>query len=166
VTEWMRALAGRAGPLLPAARKFLHTHDPDFADDFDFSDDNELRTNRFFDYDKAVENYRVLADSERFAKSEDPDMDERRQGALINAAKILEYQQEYRRAAEYYQRAAEMLDSGNAREVSIQAEKMTTVIRLLNEEYFVAVALRPDGNYGKARFLLRTQGSKLLTELS
>ena len=63
-------------------------------------------------------------------------------------------------------RAAEMLDSGNAREVSIQAEKMTTVIRLLNEEYFVAVALRPDGNYGKARFLLRTQGSKLLTELS
>ena len=63
-------------------------------------------------------------------------------------------------------RAAEMLDSGNAREVSIQAEKMTTVIRLLNDEYFVAVALRPDGNYGKARFLLRTQGSKLLTELS
>lgn len=63
-------------------------------------------------------------------------------------------------------RAAEMLDSGHAREVSIQAEKMTTVIRLLNDEYFVAVALRPDGNYGKARFLLRTQGSKLLTELS
>lgn len=62
-------------------------------------------------------------------------------------------------------RAAEMLESGNAREVAIQAEKMTTVIRLLNDEYFVAIALEPDGNYGKARFLLRTQGQKLLSEL-
>ncbi len=62
-------------------------------------------------------------------------------------------------------RAAEMLEAGSAREVAIQAEKMTTVIRLLNDEYFVAVALRPDGNYGKARFLLRTQGAKLLNEL-
>lgn len=62
-------------------------------------------------------------------------------------------------------RAAEMLESGSATEVAIQAEKMTTVIRLLNDEYFVAVALRPDGNYGKARFLLRTQGSRLLSEL-
>lgn len=61
--------------------------------------------------------------------------------------------------------AAEMLESGATREVSIQAERFTTVIRLLNEEYFVAVALRPDGNYGKARFLLRTQGSRLLSEL-
>jgi predicted regulator of Ras-like GTPase activity (Roadblock/LC7/MglB family) len=62
-------------------------------------------------------------------------------------------------------RAAEMLETGVAREISIQAEKMTTVIRLLSDEYFVAIALRPDGNYGKARFLLRTQGTKLLNEL-
>lgn len=63
-------------------------------------------------------------------------------------------------------KAAELLEAGGAREVSIQAEKLTTVIRLLNEEYFVAVTLTPDGNYGKARFLLRTAGSKLLSELT
>ena len=40
------------------------------------------------------------------------------------------------------------------------------MIRVLNEEYFVAVTLRPDGNYGKARFLLRTASSKLLSELT
>lgn len=62
-------------------------------------------------------------------------------------------------------RAAELLEAGSAKEISIQAEKMTTVIRLLSDEYFVAVTLRPDGNYGKARFLLRTQGGKLLNEL-
>jgi predicted regulator of Ras-like GTPase activity (Roadblock/LC7/MglB family) len=62
-------------------------------------------------------------------------------------------------------RAAELLDAGAAREVSIQAEKMTTVIRMINDDYFVAVALRPDGNYGKARFLLRTAAPKLASEL-
>jgi predicted regulator of Ras-like GTPase activity (Roadblock/LC7/MglB family) len=62
-------------------------------------------------------------------------------------------------------KAAEMLDAGGPHEISIRAEKVTTVIRLLNEDYFVALTLRPDGNFGKARFLLRTAGSKLVREL-
>lgn len=61
--------------------------------------------------------------------------------------------------------AAQMLEAGDAREVSVQAERVTTVIRLLNDEYFVAIALRPSGNLGKARFLLRTRGTKLLSDL-
>ncbi len=69
--------------------------------------------NRFFDFDRAVENYRVLADSDRFAKSTDPQMAEWREGALINAAKILEYQQQYARAADYYSRAADILRDPN-----------------------------------------------------
>lgn len=63
-------------------------------------------------------------------------------------------------------KAAEMLDAGSAREVAIQAERLTTVIRLINDEYFVALAMRPDGNYGKARFLLRTSASKLAADLT
>lgn len=62
-------------------------------------------------------------------------------------------------------KAAEMLDAGLAREVTVQAERMTTVIRLLNDEYFVAVTLTPEGNAGKARFLLRTSAQKLLNDL-
>ncbi len=62
-------------------------------------------------------------------------------------------------------KAAEMLEAGPAKEVSIQAENMLTVIRLLNDEYFVAVTLKPGGNLGKARFLLRTQVDKLLNNL-
>ena len=63
-------------------------------------------------------------------------------------------------------KAAEMLEAGTAREVTIQAELMTTVIRLLNDEYFVAVALKPSGNSGKARFLLRTGAGALIEALS
>ncbi len=66
--------------------------------------------NRFFDYEEAVGSYRALADSKRFAASSDPMVKERRQDALVNSAKILEYQQEYARAAQYYERAAELLD--------------------------------------------------------
>lgn len=65
--------------------------------------------NRFFDYDRAVENYLAIADSQRFARSQDPEMPGRITDALINAARILEFQQNYRRAAEYYARAADRL---------------------------------------------------------
>lgn len=62
-------------------------------------------------------------------------------------------------------RAAEMLEAGTANEVAIRAERMTTVIRLLNDEFFVALALRPGGNVGKGRFLLRMSSDKLLSAL-
>lgn len=61
--------------------------------------------------------------------------------------------------------AAEMLEAGDALEVAIKAERMITVIRLLNDEYFVAVSLKPSGNLGKARFMLRTRSQKLLSDL-
>lgn len=61
--------------------------------------------------------------------------------------------------------ASELLEAGQAQDVSIRAERMTTVVRYLNEEYFVAVAIAPEGNAGKARFLLRTAGPKLLEQL-
>ncbi len=65
--------------------------------------------NRFFDFGRAVGSYRALADSERFLKSTEPSVRERREDALINAARILEYQQQYAAAAEYYKRAADTI---------------------------------------------------------
>lgn len=67
-----------------------------------------FNANRFFDYDLAVENYRALADSQRFANSR-ADLREFRDGALVNAAQILEWQQQYARAADYYRRAVSVL---------------------------------------------------------
>ena len=45
-------------------------------------------------------------------------MPEWREGALINAAKILEYQQQYARAAEYYARAADTMRDPNEQRVA------------------------------------------------
>ncbi len=62
-------------------------------------------------------------------------------------------------------RAAESLEAGKTSEVAIGTEKMITLIRTLNDTYFLALALRPDGNLGKGRFLMRTAAPKLLAEL-
>jgi predicted regulator of Ras-like GTPase activity (Roadblock/LC7/MglB family) len=63
------------------------------------------------------------------------------------------------------QRAAEMLAAGDTAEVAIQAEKTTTLIRVVNANYFVAVSMAPGANIGKARYLLRTRVPALLKEL-
>jgi predicted regulator of Ras-like GTPase activity (Roadblock/LC7/MglB family) len=63
------------------------------------------------------------------------------------------------------QRATESLEAGGAREVAIQSEKGTTIIRILNEEYFLALALLPEANFGKGRYLLRIAAPKLLEQL-
>jgi TolA-binding protein len=60
-----------------------------------------------FDYDGAITNYRILADSPRFASATDANMVERRENALINVANILEFQQQYTQAATYWRRVAD-----------------------------------------------------------
>ena len=73
---------------------------------------------------------------------------------------------EYSQVLKQVQQAASMLEMGTAKEVAVQAENMVTVMRLLNDEYFVALAMKPNANIGKGRFLLRLQSGKLLENLS
>jgi predicted regulator of Ras-like GTPase activity (Roadblock/LC7/MglB family) len=63
------------------------------------------------------------------------------------------------------QRAGEMLDTGSTNEVSVQTERLTTVVRMLTDEYFVALAVAPGGNVGKARYLLRVSAPALIENL-
>src|SRR4051794_2384556 len=61
-------------------------------------------------------------------------------------------------------KAAEILELGAVEEITIRAEKMTICMRILNPQYFVALALRPAGNLGKGRYLLRVVAPKLQAE--
>jgi predicted regulator of Ras-like GTPase activity (Roadblock/LC7/MglB family) len=62
-------------------------------------------------------------------------------------------------------KAAEILDVGRINEISIKAEKLTIVIRVLNHDYFLALALSPEGNFGKGRYLMRVVAPRLQAEL-
>lgn len=61
--------------------------------------------------------------------------------------------------------AAEANQAGGVAELSISTDKLIAVARVVSPEYFMVVALRPDGNIGKARFYLRVTAPKLLAEL-
>lgn len=65
---------------------------------------------RNFDFDRAVENYRVLADSRRFAKSTDPNLQSKRADGLVNSAILLERLQRYPEATQYYRRVYNEVD--------------------------------------------------------
>jgi predicted regulator of Ras-like GTPase activity (Roadblock/LC7/MglB family) len=73
---------------------------------------------------------------------------------------------EYSAVLGQIKQASTMLDLGTTQEVAVRADTMTTVIRLINDEYFVALALEPSGNLGRARYMLRLKADSLLEQLS
>ncbi|MEM9730069.1 MAG: tetratricopeptide repeat protein, partial [Myxococcota bacterium] len=82
---------------------------------------------RYFDFDRAVENYRVLADSKRFATSTDPTVQQRRADGLVNSAIMLEQLQQYKEATRYYRRVYETVDD--------PAVKRTALYRIAEMAY-------------------------------
>ena len=62
-------------------------------------------------------------------------------------------------------KAAEALEVGGVQEIAIRAEKLSILIRVLNKDYFLALALTENGNFGKGRYLLRVISPRLQAEL-
>ena len=62
--------------------------------------------------------------------------------------------------------ATASLQAGSMSEVAIATEKLTTVARLLTPEYYLVLALLPQGNLGKARYVLRLAAPKVQAELA
>ena len=74
---------------------------------------------------------------------------------------LVEYSGVLRSARE----AAEAHEAGGVAELAIATDKLVAVVRTVSPEYFMVVALTPDGNIGKARYLLRVTAPKLMAEL-
>lgn len=58
------------------------------------------------------------------------------------------------------------LDLGALREIVVTLGNVTFVMRLFNEDYFVVLALKPDGNLGRARYELRKAELQLAKEFA
>jgi predicted regulator of Ras-like GTPase activity (Roadblock/LC7/MglB family) len=52
--------------------------------------------------------------------------------------------------------ASEDLGLGDAREFSIVSDLCGIIMRKINSEYYLALIIKPDGNYGKGRYVLRS----------
>lgn len=60
--------------------------------------------------------------------------------------------------------AAENLGLGEAKEFSIVSDLCGIIMRKINDEYFLALIIKPEGNYGKGRYVLRSEVARLERE--
>ena len=64
------------------------------------------------------------------------------------------------------QKAGKDTGLGNLRELMISLDCAVVIMRLLGQEYFVVLAISPEGNLGRARFELRKAELQLKKEFA
>ena len=62
-------------------------------------------------------------------------------------------------------KAGDSLAVGSLEELSVKAQRLLLVCRMISAQYFVAVALAPEGNFGKCRYLVRLATPALVAQL-
>ena len=68
--------------------------------------------------------------------------------------------------AQQLKRVTEDLRSGEMQEFTVQTTSLTTVIRPVTADYFLALSLEPTGFVGKARYQLRVLAPRVAQELA
>ena len=63
-------------------------------------------------------------------------------------------------------RSGNDLDLGELHEMVVVLGKVTFLMRLFNREYFVCLALKPEGNLGRGRYELRKAELQLMNEFA
>ena len=73
---------------------------------------------------------------------------------------------EYATVLKEIRRSVEVMKAGDMEEVSITTNLTCVAIRVLNEELFIVLLIKRDGNFGKGRYLLRLKSYEIARELS
>lgn len=72
---------------------------------------------------------------------------------------------EFGRILDEIRKAADVLGGGAIQETVVSLAGFSLVFRAVDEELFVVLALSPDGNLGKARYLIRRHLNEIREEL-
>ena len=62
-------------------------------------------------------------------------------------------------------KAGDSLQVGGLEELAVKAQRLILICRMISPQYFVAVAMAPEGNFGKARYLVRLATPTLVAQL-
>jgi len=73
---------------------------------------------------------------------------------------------EYATVLKEIRHTIQVIKAGDMEEVSITTCQTCVAIRVLNEELFVVLIMKRDGNFGKGRYLLRLKSFELAQALS
>jgi predicted regulator of Ras-like GTPase activity (Roadblock/LC7/MglB family) len=71
---------------------------------------------------------------------------------------------EYSTLMKEIEKGSQAAQLGSTNEVTVLSDKAMILLRRLNQEYFMVLIIKPDGNFGKGRFLLRMSVPRLLKE--
>lgn len=69
---------------------------------------------------------------------------------------------EYATVLKEVRKAVDVLGSGAMEEISINTDVSRVIIRVIDDDLFIILALLVDGNYGKGRYVLRQKSSGIL----
>ena len=72
---------------------------------------------------------------------------------------------EYSSALTEVRRTADSLKTGAVQEVAVMTDGALVLLRPVNPEYFVALVLKSDGNFGKGRYILRRAARAIAAEM-
>ena len=73
---------------------------------------------------------------------------------------------EYSNVLKEIRKTADILSLGAMEEISIRTARFIIVIRVLTDDYFVALVINRDGNFGKGRYLMTREGFNLIEALN
>ena len=62
-------------------------------------------------------------------------------------------------------KAGDSLQVGGLEELTVKAQRLMLVCRMVSPQYFIAVVMAPEGNFGKARYLARLASPALVAAL-
>ncbi len=62
-------------------------------------------------------------------------------------------------------KAGDSLQVGSLEELVVKAQRLMLICRMISPQYFVAIAMAPEGNLGKARFMTRLATPALVAQL-
>jgi predicted regulator of Ras-like GTPase activity (Roadblock/LC7/MglB family) len=71
---------------------------------------------------------------------------------------------EFSQLMTHVRRTSSILEVGGLEELMVKTSDLILVFRVVNEEYFLTVALKSSGNFGKARFVMRLTVPRMLEE--
>jgi predicted regulator of Ras-like GTPase activity (Roadblock/LC7/MglB family) len=68
---------------------------------------------------------------------------------------------EYASILKEIKRTVAVLKTGELEEVSIISEQCSVIVRGISDDFFVALVMGADGNFGKGRYLLKREAPRL-----
>ncbi len=63
-------------------------------------------------------------------------------------------------------KASQSVELGSSQEITVITDRAIVLIKKINSEYFLLLAVASEKNFGKGRFLIRMEAATLVEELS